>query len=207
MQLIFLRHGQSEANQLKIIANRGWEYPLTTLGRSQAKQAAAYLAGEALIAVYSSPLMRAVETAEILAQGFNLEVQVTKSLCEFDCGEMEGRSDAEAWKSHYAVSQRWQSGEKQSRITGGESLQDVLNRFLPFITGLSENHPAQSKILLVGHGGLYRHVLPELCKNITTLYSAGHELKNTDIVRVENWSDGWWCTQWAKDILPYWKRS
>ena len=98
MKLYFVRHGQSEANLLKQFSNRGFKHGLTALGREQVHQLAHRLKHESLSYIYSSPLMRAVQTAEVLSSELNLQYEVTDALREYDCGTLEGRLDAESWK-------------------------------------------------------------------------------------------------------------
>ena len=68
MKLYFVRHGESEANVLQVISNRGWMHPLTEKGRQQANTLAEKLRGAGITKIYTSPLRRAVETAEILSR-------------------------------------------------------------------------------------------------------------------------------------------
>ena len=67
MRLYFVRHGQSEAKVQRVISNRDLPHPLTELGRRQAEALARSLADVPLAALFSSPIMRAVQTAQIVA--------------------------------------------------------------------------------------------------------------------------------------------
>lgn len=107
MKLFFVRHGESDANILRQISNRGLVHPLTARGRTEAEKLAGSLAGVEITSIYSSPLLRAQQTAEVLAGSAGLDVTVTDSLREFDCGVLEGRSDAEAWHQHSALMSAW----------------------------------------------------------------------------------------------------
>src|SRR5690242_1411939 len=100
MKLYFVRHGESEANIQHVISNRESPFGLTSLGRKQASTLAEALKDISLTAIYSSPVLRARETAEILSQSFHLPYQVTEALREYDCGILEERSDEESWNLH-----------------------------------------------------------------------------------------------------------
>src|SRR4029077_17959640 len=140
MRVYFARHGESEANVLRVIANRGWAYPLTERGRSEASRLAGFvrvdleranLDGRAPVRIVSSPLRRAAETAGILQAALGGVVELADALREADCGLMEGRSDESAWAAHDDVQSRWLGDDPGARIEGGESLDDLRERFMP----------------------------------------------------------------------------
>lgn len=85
LKLYFARHGESEANRLRVISNRGNQFGLTPQGRRQAALLAQSLKAVPVMAIYSSPLLRAVETADILARELHQSVQVTEALREYVC--------------------------------------------------------------------------------------------------------------------------
>ncbi len=105
MQFYFLRHGESEANVLQVVSNRGMQHPLTGKGREQARALAGSLLPAGIQAIFTSPLLRAVQTAEILAERLGVAFQVTDALAEYDCGALEGTSltlrsaKAPCWRS------------------------------------------------------------------------------------------------------------
>ncbi len=74
MRLYFVRHGESEANLARQFSNRGFKHPLTPRGVTQATELAARLAGQGIAQIYTSPLQRAAQTAEILAEAWDLPV-------------------------------------------------------------------------------------------------------------------------------------
>jgi len=121
MRLYFVRHGQSEANVQSVISNRDLPHPLTELGRQQAMQLAQAMAAVPVTRIYSSPLLRARQTAEILSAALGAPIEITDALREFDCGIAEGRSDDEAWSLSRRVMDDWLGrGDPSSRIEGGE---------------------------------------------------------------------------------------
>lgn len=199
MKLYFVRHGQSVANQLKIIANRSQDLPLTDLGRQQGDQLAGKLKGISFAAIYASPIPRAGQTAQILAQHLGGQVLITAALREPDMGDLEGFSDAESWKLHQEIYNRWWlDQDDEARINGGESFNDVKGRFLPFIDGLVDKFGSdpEANLLLVGHGGLYVCMLPLLLKNISTDYAQSHIPTFTAVIEAENRVNGLFCLSW-----------
>jgi broad specificity phosphatase PhoE len=137
MRIYFARHGESHANLLKEISNRGMRHGLTSKGRAQAQALAGGLDGQKITQIYSSPLLRAVETSAIVAKRLGVAYEISQALCEFDCGILEGRSDEQAWQIWQQLWEAWTiRHDWERRIEGGESLRDIQGRFEPFIDGL-----------------------------------------------------------------------
>jgi probable phosphoglycerate mutase len=178
----FARHGKSEANLRREFSNRGLKHPLTPRGREQVAALARTLRdalgeeGRRVCRLYSSPLLRARDTAEILSVALGVPVQVTDALREYDCGILEGRSDEAGWRLYDEVFEAWvRYGRREERIPGGESLADMEARFVPFVRRLlvetqdfaSPHAPLQpAHVILIGHGGLYRCMLPLVLDNV-----------------------------------------
>lgn len=87
--LMFVRHGHSEVNVAGVFANRGEGYPLSDTGRAQAAELADRLGDLQVDRVYSSPLLRARQTADVIAARTGAPVTVTAALTECDMGELE----------------------------------------------------------------------------------------------------------------------
>ena len=92
MRLYFTRHGESQANLLHEISNRGLRYGLSSKGREQAHALTQHLEGQGITKIYSSPLLRAIETSIILANSLKLDYEITDALREYECGILEGLS-------------------------------------------------------------------------------------------------------------------
>jgi len=88
--IIFVRHGESESNVAKIQANEIDKYPLTARGRLQVEQLTQELALTRPNALYSSPVLRAAQTAEIISRRLNVQVQANVALTERDWGRANG---------------------------------------------------------------------------------------------------------------------
>jgi broad specificity phosphatase PhoE len=187
MNVIFARHGESEANVLRIISNRGRQHGLTKRGREQARRLAEALARFDVRHLYSSPLLRATETADVVTERLGLDYEVTAALREWDCGVMEGRSDHEAWAAHDAVVHAWlYEDDPTRRIEGGESLEDVADRFTHFVGRLIAAHgQTRDTIALIAHGSLYRCGLPLVVANADETFGLELQLGNTEAVIAE----------------------
>ena len=72
---------------------------------------------------------------------------------------MEGRSDSAAWVAHDQVQASWAAGDHGARIDGGESLDDLVGRFVPWLRSVVAGNDT---VVAIGHGSLYRFVLPRV---------------------------------------------
>jgi probable phosphoglycerate mutase len=199
MRLYFVRHGESEANLLGEISNRGLKHGLTGRGRAQAAACAAALKDAGIEKIYSSPLLRAVQTAEILAGELSVPYETTGALREFDCGILEGKSDPASWAIHVQTREAWLlRREWDRRIEQGESFLDIQARFVPFLEGLrKEARPTSGGLVLVGHGGLFLTMLPLVLANVTFEQIWELPLDHAAPIVAEPRGDSWVCVEWG----------
>ena len=204
MRILFVRHGESEANVQRIFANRGWSHPLTEKGRQQAADLAEKLAVEAPTAIYSSPLQRAVETGQIIADRCGLSLQIEPALIEYHVGVYEGAPlDADDAIARYAeVARIWAKGDIDARLPQGESCRDIQDRFVPFI-GRLLNRFADSgaTIVLVGHGGTFTHALPMILPNLTCAVTLANRLENASFAEARLRDGRLRCVRWGEQII------
>jgi probable phosphoglycerate mutase len=197
-RIYFARHGQSEANILREFSNRGRRHPLTTLGREQALTLAVRLRAESIPRIYSSPLLRATETAQLLAEAWGAEVEVTDALREFDTGILEGTSADAGWTIYDEVVSAWMRGDWERRIEGGESFIDMRDRFVPFVQRLVTTYrDTEDRVMLVSHGGLYRAMLPLVLANVDAAFADANIFPNTGYVIAEIHPSGLYAVEWC----------
>lgn len=199
MRFYFVRHGESEANIANLFSNRPPGLPLTAAGEAQAQALATRLAGEGLTGIYSSPLLRAQQTASALAAPLGLTVQVTDALREYDMGIYEGTADPAGWAANRELFGAWLRRERWADAhPGGESLNDMRNRLDPFVTSLVAAHAdTGARLALIGHGGLYLALLPLLLANVTPTWALNHPLGNTAMVEAEPRDGSLHCLSWC----------
>lgn len=202
MRLIFARHGQSEANVLRIMSNRDLPHGLTTLGWEQAAALAQRMVEESPTALYCSPILRARQTASVVAERCGLTALPVDALREPDCGELEGLGDPASWQVHDATVARWRAGEGDARPPGGDSLNDVRARFLPFLDDLVSLYRATpAAIALVAHGSLLGNLLPDVCANVPADAAQRYGMPNAGTFVVEVRPRGLVCVEWAGQRL------
>lgn len=140
------------------IAGRKPGVRLNSEGRLQAERLADRLSAVSIAGLYSSPLERAMETAQPIAERHGLEVQSAPGLMEVDFGDWTGRTLAELeatpqWRSF----NQFRSG---TRIPGGESVAELLSRSLGELERLKGLHSGSSgAIAVVSHGDVLRTLI------------------------------------------------
>ena len=190
-ELVLIRHGQSTANATGVWQGQ-LEFPLSEEGRRQARRAGRALAGESLEGLYSSPLSRAFETAEIIAQeaGFSGEVVAVEGLMERQGGLLEGTTLAEREARYPELMRKFLSipEEEGWAVVGAETDEEVLARFGPSICEIRARHPVGGRIVVVSHGGAMRAFLRD--RFGPEILPATERTPNASITRVEWGTDG-----------------
>jgi broad specificity phosphatase PhoE len=134
--IYFIRHAQSEANFKGILAARQ-DYPLTEKGRQEAVVIASEFKDIAkLDRIFCSPLIRAQQTAQPIAEAFGLDVETDERITEQDLGVFSGMTYAELEdRSDYMHerSKRWEWIPEG----GGESYEMIADRLKPFLQSLA----------------------------------------------------------------------
>ncbi|HVD45532.1 MAG TPA: histidine phosphatase family protein [Rubrobacter sp.] len=159
-----MRHGQSTANA-KGIWQGQMEFPLSERGRVQAGLAGRGLSGEPFEGVYSSPLSRAFETAEIIRDRarFAGEVVPVDGLSERHGGILEGHTWAEQEQRNPELAKKFLAIPEEERwaLVGAETDEEVFARFEEALSSIRALHPGGSRIVVVSHGGVMRAFLRE----------------------------------------------
>ena len=139
MRLILVRHAQSKANRDQVGLGR-IDSPLTALGERQTEAVAAALAGEPVRRIISSPLRRAVHTAEAIGRIHRLEVETSERLIEMDVGALDGLGWPEVRARYGDFVDAWiADGTGTMKMPGGESLAAVEERAWPLIGPVLES--------------------------------------------------------------------
>ncbi len=158
--IYLLRHGATAANREVPyrLQGRGSDLPLDEVGRMQAEAAGRALAHVDLAAVYSSPLLRAIQTAEALAGSRGLDVLTDPALIEGDVGRWEGLTWDDAALRDPTGHRRFLDDPGTTPYPDGESFLDVQRRVTPAIATIAARHD-RAAIAIVGHNIVNRAYL------------------------------------------------
>jgi broad specificity phosphatase PhoE len=152
-RIILVRHGQTAWN---IGSGAGERFrgqvdlPLDNTGQAQARALAERLADHPLVAIYSSPLKRAVETARPIAQQLGLPVQPLAGIMDINYGNWQGLSPAEVAMAYPDLYPRWLEIPHRVKFPNGESLRQVRLRGMVALKEVCTRHETEV-ILLVAH--------------------------------------------------------
>jgi uncharacterized phosphatase len=161
-KLFLIRHAQTEWNAQGRIQG-SLEQPLNEVGREQALSLGERLAAHPVTAIYSSPMLRARQTAEILAQFHECELQFDPALREISYGIAEGLTrDEFRFKFGPEIARRDKLSQEERlgfKIPqDGESAAEAISRALPALTSIFKRHPG-GHLLVVSHGFIIRSLL------------------------------------------------
>jgi broad specificity phosphatase PhoE len=193
VRLLLVRHGETASNIERKLDTAMPGPPLTELGHKQARELSDVLVGEDISAVYASIGLRAQQTAAPTAERLGLPVQILEGVHEIQVGSLEGRNDTEAYKTYLDTVIKWAEGTLDVPFPGGgETGQQVLDRFLGAIESISQD----GTVMVVTHGGAGRMGALALASNVP-VELAENLLPNTGVVVLETEGDGWVCRTWA----------
>ena len=157
-QFILVRHGQTEWNRVERFRGRA-DVPLNETGIQQAEATSKRIAAQwQPVAVYTSPLSRAMKTAEAIAHPFQLTVNPLAGLVDIDYGLWQGLTPEEVGERWPQELNAWYNAPHTVRIPGGESLADLRVRGLDAVHQLADQYEGET-IVLVGHTVINRVIL------------------------------------------------
>jgi probable phosphomutase (TIGR03848 family) len=147
--ILLVRHGENDYVKKGRLAGRLPGVHLNEKGRQQAQAVAEKLAGAAIKAIYSSPMERAMETAEPIAKALGLDVVVRQGLIEVDVGDwqdrkLKGLKRLKIWR-------KVQYMPSVMRFPGGETFAEAQHRITQELQTLADQHEPKDIILCVSH--------------------------------------------------------
>ena len=139
MRLILVRHGETVWNRDGMVQGQS-DPELSDRGKEQAERLALALKDEKVEAIYTSPLRRALDTAEAIARYHSTIAQVEGDLIELDCGEMDGLTYPEMRERFGDFLKEWARDAAPLKLPGGECLQELQDRAWPVIERIRDSH-------------------------------------------------------------------
>jgi broad specificity phosphatase PhoE len=205
-RLVLVRHGQSHGNVHRRLDTRPPGAALTDLGRDQARAFARDLPHPPAMIAHSVAV-RAAQTAEEISGALGLDAQEFEGIHEVQVGDLENRNDDDAIASFETVYQRWHEGDLDVPMPGGETGNEVLDRYVPVLTQLRmrylDDDAWHGDIVVVSHGAAIRLVSAVLA-GVDSSFALDHHLANAESVVLSPITDGRWsCVQWAALTPPF----
>ena len=192
MRIILIRHGQSTGNTDRRFQGQSKDprFHLTALGKKQTHKLKQRFIDEDVTPthIYSSPLKRVKETAEIIVNNTNIEIQYRDDLQEYDLGVLTGMSiDATSEKYGEGEWQQLQLSEFET-VEGAETIQEKVIRANQVINWVIAKHNDENTIFLVCHGGFLQDVIASI---LQTPKRWRMSIKNTAIfdfsIKLKEW--------------------
>ncbi|WP_459481957.1 histidine phosphatase family protein [Clostridium saccharoperbutylacetonicum] len=166
--VLLIRHGETEWNTLGKFQGCT-DIELSKEGIRQASVLKERINGD-FDYIYASPLIRAFQTAKIVAENTNKEVIIAPEIREINFGEWEGMTIHEIREKYPEVFKAWRTDKKESFICGGDSsIHNAANRATKCILDIVEKHKG-NKIAIVAHGGIIKAGLIGLFEWDMTMY-------------------------------------
>lgn len=168
--MIFLaRHGETDYNAERRFQGQG-DVPLNARGIEQARELAKLAADQPLVALYASPIPRARQTAEIVAEALGLAPRFDPRFAEHDVGDWQDRLFDDVEAEDPARWARWQAGGTWA-FPGGESLEQQQERVIAALVDVTQ--AGELPALVVCHRGVIRSAL---CHTRNEGLDAYHEI-------------------------------
>ncbi len=188
-RVILVRHGQTEWNRAERF--RGLvDIDLNETGAWQAERLGeAIAAGYQVSAVFSSPLVRAMRTAEAIARAVGVSVTSYPALVDFSYGVWEGKTPEEVEAAYPDVYRLWLTQPQRVKIPGGESLRNLRLRVSNALLRIVRDHP-EGTVVLVSHRAVCK-VLACYLLGLPNSQLWKLELDNGSYSIFEEWDVGW----------------
>ncbi|MFO8009715.1 MAG: histidine phosphatase family protein [Dehalococcoidia bacterium] len=149
MRLILVRHGQTDWNKEYRVQGQS-DTILNDHGKSEAEALAGALKDEALDAIYSSTLARAMQTAEAINAFHHVELTPVDALKELDVGETDGTCYPDMATLFPDLHRVWRADPAAARWPGGESLSELQERAWAAVNDIIENS-GHNSVLIISH--------------------------------------------------------
>ena len=192
-RLFVARHGEATygPHARGLLTNAPGE--LTGKGRLQARALAELVRSERVSAVFSSPMRRAQETADIVARALDVPCETHVGLQEYGVGDFSGVPYAdERFRRLYDA---WLTGDLAKGFPNGESGQQLVDRFREALADIADRFRGES-VVVISHGGVMSVALPAISRNLRPDISRGQYIPNATPARVDVDAHGFEVITW-----------
>ncbi len=146
-EIYLIRHGQTDWNREEIFRGRA-DRPLNEAGGWEAAAIGRALANVTVDFIYSSPLIRAQETARPIASAHGLKITPLAGIIDIDYGDWQGLSHEQAKEQYPELYRKWRDHPERVEFPGGESLSLVRERAMSAFKEVVAGHPGQSGVVV-----------------------------------------------------------
>jgi alpha-ribazole phosphatase len=189
MRLILIRHGETEWNATLRYQGHS-DIPLNERGREQARITGARLARYDATALYTSDILRAVQTAEPIGAAVKLAPQTLPDLREIDVGQWEGLTPEELYRRYPDHMREFERDPARTVRLGGESYAQLQARALNALNAIHAAHRSDETMLAVSHGGTIRALLCHVI-GLDLIYFGRMWIDNGSLTELRYGSHGW----------------
>lgn len=197
VRLLLIRHGETWSNLTGALDTDRPGAALTPRGEAQAHALAVALGREGVEAVYTSPLLRARTTADVLGAALGLEVVTHEGLTEIGAGNLEMLNDERSTLSYIEYMLRWMRGDLDFRIPGGSTGRDFIESYSGALRWIATAHVGRGAVAVVTHGAAMR-VFVALCAGLAAEQTEQMWVENTGMAVVELEASGdWRLLEWV----------
>jgi probable phosphoglycerate mutase len=201
----FVRHAESQINELSAIEvpgqslppDSGVTYPLTQRGVDQAIALGDALRDDPILAIVSSPRLRCTQTADAIAFAKGMTIELAPGLVEVAFVDPTASMSTLDYVAMLQTMTSWVTGDHAAHTPGGESLDQVLVRFLPVVTETIGHYAdLPGDLLFVSHSIVLSAALPFLFSNLSPVWALANVLPNTGIATGAYVDSVLKCTDW-----------
>lgn len=146
-RIILVRHGETDWNKEKVFRGR-IDVPLNSTGLQQAKATGKALSGQEIDAIYSSPLKRAIQTANGIALFHgHITIKEVRGFIDIDFGKWQGMPNNKVKVEFKELYDTWQNEPHNLKMPGGEGLDDVKLRAMGSLNDILSNHVHETVVI------------------------------------------------------------
>ena len=176
LELLLIRHGQTDYNAKRLVMGRQ-PIPLNDMGLRQVEEISERFEGTGVQAVITSPVLRARQTAEMIAKHCGgIDVEEAAGLAELDYGEWVNRDIDELIAENPVEWKKYRTRPHEMSFPGGESMEDASKRIGAFADGIGERYEV-GRVVLVSHADVIK---------IALVHLMGFELRHMARLSIDN---------------------
>jgi broad specificity phosphatase PhoE len=184
-KILLIRHGQTESNSRGIYSLTNED--MNIRGYEQISSLSERLAHLHLETIYSSPLPRALNSAELIAKPHNLIIQIEDELREINLGSWEGIAKKKIKRLWPALCKQLMIDPGKIRVPNGEAFSEVIQRTEKFINKLIASHQ-NACIAIVTHEIIIKSIVIHALKSSTRIYNR-FQIDNASITTINAYTD------------------